>query len=89
MPKSQRDGRLAEGVGVEVAHFQGAHGLARGRGRRGAHVCGPRRLFCFLRGAPCPAWRAGAVVPFRFRWLLGPLDWVCDQFFGANTPPMS
>ena len=30
-----------------------------------------------------------AVVPFRCRWLLGPPDWVCEQFFGANTPPMS
>ena len=23
-----------------------------------------------------------AVVPFRCRWLLGPPDWVCEQFFG-------
>ena len=22
------------------------------------------------------------VVPFRCRWLLGPPDWVCEQFFG-------
>ena len=52
-----------------------------------ACASGVRRggFFCFLRGAPCPAaWRArGRAV--RCRWLLGPPDWVCEQFFGATT----
>ena len=25
------------------------------------------------------------VVPFRCRWLLGPPDWVCEQFFGRRV----